>query len=442
MPKKIRDFIFFLFIIIFIFTTTATCLYASGYKFNLSWPLEFNRLLQKTGNLNLATSPKGATIFLNDKKQTVPGFNLLKKDYLITPTKIRNLLPGDYYLRVEKDNYWPLEKKITISSGLTTFVEDLNLFRSDLPILISPSSADSLLLNNDGNSLYLEQNQSWIDLNHFNVNQVKGDKSGAWLNNWEIFSAGHITNIDIKSTLDLNLLLPANSVLNWKYDKDNQGIYAYLKNGEIIKINENRTSSSTLLLLPYIQDFKQDQKKLFVISKENEKQYFKEYNLETKEEIKKMELPSIGRYLFFDNDKNDFISLYDQENDSLYLIDKNNWEKSFIFNQVKDWVFINKNNLIYHNGWEIIFFDLENNSSFLVSRVSDPIEKIIWHEKENYFIFSTKNSIQAGDLKTNILTTLFKTEKIGDLALDKKNNILYFYAQVGQQSGIYKLLLK
>ncbi|MDD3778292.1 MAG: PEGA domain-containing protein [Patescibacteria group bacterium] len=442
MPKKIRDLIFYLFIIIFIIASTATCLYASGYKFNLSWPLEFNRLLQKTGNLNISTSPKGAAIFLNDKKQVVPGFKLIKKDYLSTPAKIRNLMPGDYYLRIEKENYWPLEKKINIASGLTTFAEDLNLFRSDLPIIISPSSESSIYLNNDNSSLYLKQAKSWIDLNHYEVNLLKGDKNGAWINNWEIFSAGQIININTKNTLDLNSLLTTKNVLNWKYDKDNNSIYAHLESGEILKIDENLNSSSEIFTLPNIQDFKQDQKILFTIEKEGEKQYFKEYDLETKKEIKRMELPSVGRYLFFANYKNDYISLYDQENGSLYIIYKNDWQKSFILTQVKDWSFINKNHLIYHNGWEIIFFNLENNSSNLISRVSDPIKKIIWHEKEDYFIFSTQNSIQAGDLKTNIFTTLFKTENIGDLALDTKNNILYFYAQIGQQAGIYKLLLK
>ena len=112
MSKKFRDRLFLFFIAIFILMTVLISLYASGYKFNLSWPLKFNRLLQKTGMLNVATIPKGAYIFLNDKEQTGAVFSLFKKDSLTTPNKIKNILPGEYVLRLEREGYWPYEKKI------------------------------------------------------------------------------------------------------------------------------------------------------------------------------------------------------------------------------------------------------------------------------------------------------------------------------------------
>jgi hypothetical protein len=420
---------------------SVTCLFAAGYKFNFSWPLQFDRLLQKTGTLSVETTPKDAFIFLDGKKQTTPGFKIIKKEYISTPAKIKNLLPDDYTLKIEKENYWPIEKKITIKSGITTFIENINLFRSDLPTIVTSSENSSLNLNNANNKLYLPEANKLIDLNYLNTENLPSSKLNAWINDQEIFIDGKIINTEDESLIDLNSLLK-NSQLEWKYDQDNQNIYALLKNEEIVSINSDGISTSSLITIPQVLDYKQVESTLFAIVSQDNKKYFKEYDLNKKEEIKKMELPNFGNYNFFPGSQNGFITLYDKENKSLYLINKNNWQESLILNNIKDWQFIDKYKLIYHNGWEITLLDLDTNISSLISRVSDPIYKITWHEKEKYFIFSTQNSIQAGDLKTNILTTLFKTEKIGDIALDMKNNILYFYAQVGQQSGIYKLMLK
>ena len=62
MSKKLRDYLFYFFIIFFVVGTVLISLYASGYKFNLSWPLKFNRVLIKTGMIAVDTIPRGAVV--------------------------------------------------------------------------------------------------------------------------------------------------------------------------------------------------------------------------------------------------------------------------------------------------------------------------------------------------------------------------------------------
>ncbi|PIT95402.1 hypothetical protein COT98_00025, partial [Candidatus Falkowbacteria bacterium CG10_big_fil_rev_8_21_14_0_10_39_9] len=66
MTIRIRNFIFYSFCTIFIVATALISLYATGYRFNLSWPPNFKNLLQQTGTLILNSKPEGATISVVD----------------------------------------------------------------------------------------------------------------------------------------------------------------------------------------------------------------------------------------------------------------------------------------------------------------------------------------------------------------------------------------
>jgi len=444
MSKKIRDFIFILFVIIYIVTATVTCLFASGYKFNVAWPLQFNRLLIKTGTLSIASSPKNAFIFLNDKQQTSKALKLFKRDFVSTPYKIKNLLPGNYHLRLEKDNYWPIEMKFSVESGLTTTLENIHLFRSDLPTLVYKTEKNSILLSSSGDNMYLTSTQEFINLKYQSLDtKIKESISnGSWLMSGEEFFANNkIYNINDESIADL---LPEHNetALSWKYDNDNNSIYYKTNSNSIYRLENDFKTSTNILSERSFLDYKQEGDSIFIVSEQNNRKYLQEFDISTQQELKMMELPTLGNYLFYSGNKNGHITLYDKQNSSLYLIDKNDWQKSFNIGQVKDWQFIDKNRIIYHNGWEITLLNTQDGTSYLLARVSDLIQKITWHSEENYFIFSTTGSIQAGDLQGNMLTTLFKTQEIGDIALDSKKNILYFYANIGQQAGIYKLMLK
>lgn len=422
---------------------SVTCLFASGYKFNLAWPLQFDRLLVKTGTISISTSPKSAEVFLNNKQQTDPGFKLFKKDYVTTPIKLKNLIPARYVLRIEKEGYWPLEKEIRVESGLTTFAEDINLFRSNLPTLAYKAERSDILLSSSGNFIYLPETKEFINLKTMALElKVEEDspQGGSWFKDTdEFFLSKSLYNLASKTVSPLGTEKVYTST--WKFDKDNGLIYTS-EEDQILRLEKDKGTMMPLLQIENFLDFKEDGNSLFVISDIENNKYLLEYNLNTKLEVRRFELPALGNYKFFSTSSSDHLTLFDEQNSSLYLIDKDDWQDSYIISQVKDWQFIDKNRIIYHNGWEITMLNLSDGISVLLDRVSEPIEKILWHSEENYYIFTTNAGIHVGDLRTNILTSLFKTEHLGDIALDSENDILYFFADIGQQSGVYRLLLK
>ena len=88
------------------------------------------------------------------------------------------------------------------------------------------------------------------------------------------------------------------------------------------------------------------------------------------------------------------------------------------------------------------YFDLKTGNISLVTRVGEQIVQIIWNKSKNYLIYSTDKSLNTIDLANGITTEIFKTEKILSPVLDEKGNSLYFWAKVGQQEGVYRVMLQ
>lgn len=57
------------------------------------------------GSLNVKTTPPGSSVTLNGQQ------------YQNSPVEIKNLLPGDYKLKIEKEGYDPVERDIRITAG-------------------------------------------------------------------------------------------------------------------------------------------------------------------------------------------------------------------------------------------------------------------------------------------------------------------------------------
>lgn len=108
-------------IVIFLIITPALILYARGFQ--IDWQ---NRTFVKTGALVVKTQPTKAEIFLNDEKHDST-----------TPANLRFLIPGDYNIRLEKENYQSWTKRLSVKSQLVTWA---NFNRDYLALFLTKSS--------------------------------------------------------------------------------------------------------------------------------------------------------------------------------------------------------------------------------------------------------------------------------------------------------------
>lgn len=442
MSKKFRDWLFLAFLFLFIIMSIITSLFASGYRFNLSWPLRFDQLLQKTGTLVIATSPKNAFIFLDDRLQKQTAFSLMKKDYISTPAKIKNLLPGEYFLRLEKENYWPLERKIKIESGQTTFAENINLFLTDLPILIQASTSSLISLSADKDYLYLQNSGKIVDLKSGLESPLSATSEARpyWLGNGgRLFTNGLIIDLNRGTSLDIAAAI-GSDISDWQYSSSDDRIY-YSRPGSISRLETDNKTSKIIAQGENYLTYEPRNDKIFFVVISDGKIWLRGQTIDGGERAGELELPNAGNYQFCTGNEK-YLCLYDNNNATLYLINPNNWNDAAIIKNAKNWSWINDNELIYNDAWEISIFKLNSNSSNLITRFSEPISEVIWNKDGNYFIFSTDTSIHIGDSKNAETITIFKTEKVGPMVLDEKNNLLYFYAKINQQEGIHKLQLQ
>jgi len=441
MSKKIRTYLLAIFIILFIIGTAYASTYASGYKINLSWPPRFNRLLIKTGMIIISSSPGGATVYLDGQPQTNFSLNPWTKKYLNSSDKINNIPPGDYDLSLELAGFWPFHKRIQVYPGQTTIIEGVNLFRSNAPLLIAETPNHFLSLSPSKKYLYLAGINKIINLKNGSEQNLPDNfpTDADWFKNDDyLLAAGLVFNPIENNTLNYQELI-GTSANHWQSGEQKNILY-YLYNQSLASLDLNNKTSSLILSGQDYTAYEARNDYIFLIVKRDNKQILQKYSRSENRLVLEKNLPAVGAYRFImDNSK--FISLYDQTNKTLYLLPTDTLNGLTIFN-VTSWQWTGENTLIYNNDWEIHSLDASSNKDLLLTRISEKIGQLAWHQDKNYLLFTAGNSLQTLDFQTENITKIFQAEAVESLALDDKNNLLYFWAKVGEQMGVYSLRLQ
>ncbi len=444
MSKKIRDWLFLIFIALFVLITFFVSIYATGYSFKLGWPLRFNQIFQKTGMLIIDSEPSGAVVYLNGDRLRQSFLLDLGRSDTMTPNKIKNLAPGEYILRLEKEGYWPLEKKIMIYPGQTTFAEDFILFKRSLPLNLSLCSPQKIEISPDKKNIILPDDGTAINLK----TEVKSDlgkpssdgkiqwsKDGA-----QVLFGGKLFNLEGKQgAYDLSQL--GKEASNFYWDENAKKIYYQADKQISCVLTENNTVSTILSGSDYAA-YTVYKNLIYTIERQEGKMYLKIYDANTSILQNSLNLPT-GDYNFFQDEYR--LNLYDRKQKSLYLL--NDYANQPINKQlrpVSSWQWLSSSLLMWYNDFEIYVFDANSSRQELLARVSDALTGVVWNRSKNYLVYSDAKKIKiinlSLDKKTPII--LLEAEEISNLSLDEKNQLLYFYAKIGQQAGIYKLQLQ
>jgi hypothetical protein len=266
------------------------------------------------------------------------------------------------------------------------------------------------------------------------------DETGVWRKNSdELLSGGRLFNAEKKTETDYRQLIGTDAS-DWYYDENSNRLY-YRNKNSLAYLDLNQNNSVLVAAGEDYQTYEPRGEELFLVTG-GTSTVLKKYSLKTKKNEQEIVLPNVGHYLFQRGDSK-FLTVYDDQNKTLYLLNPANIASSEkIIKNVTSWQWLDEESLLYSNNWEIYFFSLKTGTSSLLTRVSEEIVKIIWNKNDEYLIFSTTQSLNAFDLKTGIITAIFKTEKIASPVLDDKDGILYFWAQIGQQEGLYRIFLQ
>jgi len=439
MTKKTRDWLFRIFAFLFVVITIILSLYATGYRFNLSWPLRFDHILLKTGTLALDTTPKGATVTITSETKISSSFSLFGVENKVTPIKIKNLLPGDYVVSFTLDNYWPYQKKLKVNPEQTTFLEDVILFRKSLPLNVFQTKTQDIYYSPNGRYAWLTTDKKIINLESEEFINVTANQKINWLDdNKQIGDGSKIINLENNSVADYTDTI--GSVQESQLSGD---LLIYLTNNSLSALDIKTKATTLIPVSGKVLSYKTNGNTLFLVTTANNKTELKSFDLVNKKFIDSANLLNSKNFSFDTDNKN--IILIDSEHKIAYLIANDNSGQIIkdIIRGATVFKWLDGNKLAYANESEIYIYDLSQTKSYIITRLSEKVNSLSW-STNNYLIYSTAKAIGTINLTSegNDITVLWQGDNLSSLHFNNTTGVLYFSGAIGQQSGLYKMTLK
>jgi hypothetical protein len=424
-------------------------IYAFGFQLNLT-----QLKLQKTGIFTVVTEPSGAKIYIDGDLQINPfKFYSQTEHYVKTPSKLKNIIPGEHDIRIELDGYWPWEKKLTINPGETVFAENIRLFVKKLPLMMLPVNKQDFeiaQISPDKQELALIANDQLTILNlkkETTTANVKLMRSGietiTWSpNNKFVLIGTTIFDINKQSLLNLNEYT-GNTPTNLKWSVDSDTIY-YQNNSNIYTFTISNQAVKKIITAK-IDDYLIKDNSLYYLATNSQDTVLHIYDLGSQKDKGQINLAH-GNYRFINPD-NTYLNLYNADLEKLTLIEilsplaeKYNHKEINNFKQG----FWSKDQLFYSNDFEISVWDSRDNSNTILTRLSGKILDVLWHPSNNHLIYRTATAVTVLELdkrdqhNTTLLTTL---NNINYVALNQDGTLLYIFGDIGNRSGLYRLEL-
>jgi len=450
----------FIFISAFFIFAPILIFYSSGYRYDIK-----RHKVLKTGTLYLeAKDLKKANLYLNDEFNEEP-FSEKKFIY--------NLLPGEYTIKLEKEGYHNWQKKITIDSGLTTFVKDIVLFEKNIPLQIVDGQVNNFSLSPDQQKIvYLiiagsQQELYLYDLNTSEKKQLYRIPSLEKINlTWSASSKKILLNsskenlvLDIQNIGQIQILkniikfLPANVI--WDISSDNL-LYA-INDNNIYKIDllaKNVQKIFTADNIKINNSFFIEANDLFYIQESENRNILSKYNFNYRTNKEILDLNISKNYIFITS-ANNFIGLVDTDQQKLYLIKKVNTEFEINISSKEDikefdaknavWDIKEKQILIY-NDFEVYLYNTDSSEKTFINRYGQIIKKAQWYPDLAHLVILFEDSLQIIDVNieetTRHVTELVKFDQLGEFYLNNNGQNLFFNGQIGKQQGLYQLKLR
>jgi hypothetical protein len=431
--------------------------YAIGYRYDFK-----NNAFKKIGMLIIESKPNNADIFLNDQHKEQ------------SPKRIKNLVPDEYDVKVEKENYIPWKKKMSVESKSVTWASNIKLFLKNPEITFLPSveldsfssspnkkliigiSSDSknfgLWLNNpkseDTIKLFPISVENFAisknDYKNLSISDIKWSPDNKKI----IFSLKNKLNGSLKYfLLDINRpenIISLNNSFNFeikniKWNNNSDTIY-FISRNNLYFIDINTKTISKPLVKDVI-DYDLESNNIIYTTKEKKEILLIKTSKNEGEKKVLMHLPE-DEIFIFKSGKQGNVAILFKNKKKLYLIDGESDTPKLINENTKNFKWSEgKKKLLYFSENEVWFYAPKDkaeevysgykyNESNLLTRYSTEIKEVLWYPDEEYITITLEDSIKIIELDERDKRNLFE---LGDeikplsfyIEFDKKGEYLY-----------------
>jgi hypothetical protein len=450
MSLRARRILFILFVLVFLIATPAIWLYASGYRLGSGF------FLEKTGILVVDTEPDGAAIYLNGKPHQGFWSELAggRETVTRTPAKIKNLLPGEYIVTVERPGYQTWDKKINIVSGGTSFIEEIRLLSNNLPVLesageyrrIKPSPDGRYLAGIASTSFRLydirEGIESIYNTASNTVNQssdkIKWSASSNQViiaDRWLLFVDNWLEPFDLAKIINPQSGNPG-------FDPFQDGVIYYRTAQTLHAYDLEQKKGSQLPVSAEFKDYLVKNRIVYTLEKNESSVVINKHSINAGRTETIANLP-LASYAFVYPDK-PYLNICDQDHNLFYIVDPDsalNPIRDSITN-VKRLEWVSNSELFFAGQYEISRLDMAGSRRELLTRISEPIREIMAHPEGRHLIYTTDRAVYALELAwpgKNEAIKLLELPVIKSPSLHNNGNDLFFISEFGNQRGIYRL---
>jgi len=399
-------------LVLFLIVATLTVFYSLGWRFD--WK---TKKITQPGIFYFKVWPKSVQIYLDNELKE-------KTDFFFGSTLVENLLSGEYKVEIKKEGFHTWEKTLEIRKRKVTEAKNIILIPENPNFTIITNEVNDFFFSPDEKKIILKS-PDW-SLKLFEIdNNVKS----------HLIDEGDISKSEVQ-LFDLKFSHDSSKVLLELGFKEKVSYY-------LLDIDKSPAVLSSL-------DFLDSPEKLYFLPKDSQKllalkeKKISEVNLSTKE-ISSPILENINTLTIFHNDIyylddsgfifknnlsfnqeeklniipfsikekaryeitvfNSYLSL--QENDALYIFDRD--KKSFekFFELIKDFKFsYNPQKIAYFNNYEIWVLFLEKKyeqpqkeakEKLFITRFSEKIDDLFWYTN-HYLIFNAGDKIKVAEI--------------------------------------------
>ena len=427
----IRRIVYTFFIILFLLTAPLVVLYTMGYRYNFAV-----KRIQKTGMMKITSIPKEARIYLNG----------IKYEKSLTPAKIEHLLPGDYEIRLSKENYHDWQKKLAVYENGTTFAEKIILWKKAQPEKIDfPATAWST--SPDGNKIAFSQNNlvKILNINSGLLGELEGGEIIKLIELPKGFTVNKIDFSPNSKTILINseisgktqywlysldwskpLKLPTN-LIGIKFNQNDNEIYGF-NHSEIFLIDsQNLLTKKIWSAGKNLTDILVDGNKIYLIDGKTLKILDLSKNL-----IINLEEVTSDNYHLTEIIASNLL-LIDNTKKTMSIVDLTRRKKTLNL-EAKAIDILNDHSILFYNDWEIFIYDFNKDAPELITRMGEMILAASWHPKGRHLFFSTQQAIKVIELDNRELRNIIdivQDKNVSALRFNRFGDILYFNSETG-----------